>query len=347
MSSIRVALGVWTILLGLASTATAQFAAGGPAVPASLSGKVTDDSGVGVSGATVTWSPEETSTHIEATTSADGSFSFASIASGPYRLVISSPGFASQNLSGILPPAGRLELPPIRLTLAFNASSLDVTPTIEEVAERQIKEEEQQRLLGIMPNYFVVYGHDAAPLTAKQKFELSRKSLLDPVDFAFTGVVAAVQQARNDYPGFGRGVSGYAKRYGAFYATIFTTSALHQVVLPSLLKQDPRYFYKGTGSTASRVEYAMATAVVRKGDNGHWQPNYSSILGSLAAGGLTNFYYPAEDRRGVRSIVQNSAVGIALLATAHLAQEFLYQHLTTKAGSHDKVSRPSGDNSKP
>jgi len=347
MSSFRVTVGVWTILLVLASTATAQLAAGGPAVPGTLSGRVTDDSGVGVAGATVTWSPEGASTHIEAITSADGSFSFANIASGPYRLDISSPGFARQTVAGILPPTVTLQLSPIRLTLAFNASSLDVTPTIEEVAERQIKEQEQQRLFGIMPNYFVVYVQEAAPLRAKQKFELFQKSLLDPVNFAFTGVVAAVQQARNDYSGFGRGVSGYGKRYGAFYASIFTSSAIHRVVLPSLLKQDPRYFYKGTGSTASRIEYAMATAVVRKGDNGRWQPNYSSILGSLASGALTNFYYPAEDRRGVRLTVQNSAVGIAFLATAHLAQEFLYQRLTTKAGSPGSVSRRSGDNPKP
>ena len=347
MFNFRVHLAAWTILLGFAATAAAQFAADRQPPPGTLTGYITDDSGVGIAGATVVWSPEGTSAQIDAITSADGWFSFLSIPSGRYRLVVSSPGFAQQTVSGMLPSGMTLLLSPIRLTLSFNAISVSVTPTVEEVAERQIKEQEQQRLFGVMPNYFVAYVHDAAPLTAKQKFELSRKALFDPVTFVFTGVVAAVQHARNDYSGFGRGVSGYGRRYGAFYASIFTSSAIHQVVLPSLLKQDPRYFYKGTGSTASRVGYAMATAVVRKGDNRHWQPNYSSILGSLAAGALTNFYYPAEDRRGVRLTVQNSAVGIALLATAHLAQEFLYQRLTTNAGSPGRLARPSGDNPRP
>jgi hypothetical protein len=138
-----------------------------------------------------------------------------------------------------------------------------------------------------------------------------------------------VQHVRNDYSGFGGGVSGYGKRYGAFYATIFTRSAIDQVLLPSLLKQDPRYFHKGEGSTKSRIGYAVATAVVRKGDNGHWQPNYSGIFGSVATGALTNYYYRAEDRKGFRPTLKYSGIGLALSATAHLAQEFLFQKLTT------------------
>jgi carboxypeptidase family protein len=347
MRGFRIHIGVLTILLSFASMASGQAAVNGQALLGTLTGIVTDDSGAAIAEATVTLSPEGTSAGITATATADGRFSFADVPSGPYRLVVSSPGFASQTVSATLPAGVTTELPPIRLTLAFNTTSVDVIATVEEVAERQIKEQEQQRLFGVMPNYFVVYIHDAAPLTAKQKFELSRKALLDPVDFAFTGIVAGVQYARDDYSGFGRGPSGYAKRYAAFYATIFTNSALHQFVLPSLFKQDPRYFYKGEGSTASRVGYAMVTAVIRKGDNRHLQPNYSSILGSLAAGALTNFYYPTEDRRGARTIVQNSAVGIGLLAAAHLAQEFLYQKLTTNAGLPGRGSRRSGDGSKP
>jgi hypothetical protein len=315
-----------------ASAATPQAAADGQLLPGIITGIVADDSGAAVVGATVTWSQDGTAARMEVVTGADGQFSFSHVAPGPYHLTASSPGFGNRTLSGVLPQGETSRLPPIRLTIAFNTISVDVTPTIVEVAERQIKEEEQQRFLGVMPNFFVVYVRDAAPLTAAQKFELSRKALLDPVDFAFTGIIAGVQQARNDYRGFGRGASGYAKRYAAFYASIFTRSAIDQVLLPSLLKQDPRYFYKGTGSTASRIGYAIGTAVVRKGDNGHWQPNYSGIVGSLATGALTNLYYPAQDRKGVRLTVENSAIGLATSAAAHLAQEFLFKKLTTRGG---------------
>ena len=326
-------LAVCAMLLCCASTATPQTAVDTQPRPGIISGVITDDTGTAIAGGVVTWSHTGTSRAVTVVTAADGRFSFSDVPSGDYRIGVSSPGFSGETVSGVLRDGEQLEIPPIRLRLAFNAISVDVTPPTVEVAERQIKAEEQQRLLGVMPNYFVAYGRNPAPLTARQKFELTRAALFDPVGFAFTGIVASVQHARNDYRAFGRGTPGYAKRYAALYASGFTRNAIDGVLLPALLKQDPRYFYKGTGTPASRIGYAVATAFVRKGDNGHWQPNYSSILGSIAAGALTNYYYPAEDRRGVRTTLQNSGIAIATSAATHLAQEFLFHRITTHAGS--------------
>jgi hypothetical protein len=139
-----------------------------------------------------------------------------------------------------------------------------------------------------------------------------------------------VQQWRNDYGGFGDGASGYAKRYAAAYATVWTRSLITQVVLPSVLRQDPRYFYKGAGSKRSRALYAMSRSVIRKGDNGRWQPNYSGILGSLASGAMSNIYYPEEDRRGARLTLQNTAIGIASEAIRNVTQEFFYARFTSR-----------------
>jgi hypothetical protein len=160
---------------------------------------------------------------------------------------------------------------------------------------------------------------------------------LDPVRFGIVGIIAGVQQARNDFSGFGQGAEGYAKRYGAAYANVLTENLITEVLLPSLFKQDPRYFYKGTGSTKSRIVYAISRSVIRKGDDGHWQPNYSGILGSLAAGGLSNVYYPAQDRNGVGLTFENTAIGIGGGAVGHLAQEFLFKRLT----SHSRKSSGS------
>ena len=207
--------------------------------------------------------------------------------------------------------------------------SVDVTSTQVEQAQRQIEAQEKQRLFGVLPNFLVSYLPDAAPLSARQKFELTGKSRLDPVRFGVTGIVAGIQQARSVHSGFGDGAEGYAKRYAAEYVNGLTRSMLTQVVLPSLFRQDPRYFYKGTGSTTSRMGYAMSRAVIVKGDNGHWQPNYSGILGSLASGALSNLYYPAEDRKGVRLTLENAAFGIGGAALGHLAQEFLFRRVTS------------------
>jgi len=212
--------------------------------------------------------------------------------------------------------------------------SVDVRPTTVEQAQQQIEQQETQRLFGVLPNFFVSYLPDAAPLTARQKFELSWKSRVDPVQFGVVGIVAGIQQARNDFSGFGGGAEGYAKRYAAAYANTLTRTFITRVALPSLFKQDPRYFYKGTGSRKSRVAYALSRAVIRKGDNGRWQPNYSGILGSLASGAVSNLYYPSENRRGARLTFENTAIGLGGAAVGHLAQEFLFKRLT----SHSRQS---------
>ena len=105
-------------------------------------------------------------------------------------------------------------------------------------------------------------------------------------------------------------------------------------ILPSLLKQDPRYFYKGTGTTRSRILYAIANSVICKGDNGRWQANYSGILGSLAAGGISNIYYPASNREGASLTFEEALLGIAGGAAQNLFQEFLVRKLTPKLASY-------------
>jgi len=299
--------------------------------PGVISGSVVDDTGAAIAGAKVTLSHEAISPTEQVLSREDGQFLFPKVAAGPYRLTVSASGFAGKTLSGVLNSGEVSNLPPIRLTLAVDAVVVDVKSTRVELAQRQIEEQEQQRLFGVLPNFFVSYLPDAVPLTTGQKFELSWKSRLDPVQFGVVGIVAGIQHARNDYTGFGDGAGGYAKRYAAAYGNVLTRSLITQVLLPSIFKQDPRYFYKGTGSTKSRMGYAISRAVIKKGDNGRWQPNYSGILGSLASGGISNLYYPAEDRKGVRLTVENAAIGIGGAAMGHLVQEFLFKRVTTRA----------------
>ena len=318
-------------LLLYAAPALPQTSTPGAQQPAGIvNGTIVDDTGSAISGATVTLSHDGGfSPAAEISSRPDGQFSFSNIPSGPFHLTVSAPGFADQTLSGILAAGEVSNLPPIRMTLALSSPAVDVTPTRVELAQLQIQEQEQQRLFGVVPNFFVSYNPDALPLTAKQKFELSWKSRLDPVQFGVVGIVAGVQQARNDFSGFGQGAEGYAKRYAAAYVNVMSRSLLTQVLLPSLFKQDPRYFYKGTGSRTSRMVYALSRAVIRKGDNGRWQPSYSGILGSLASGALSNFYYPAADRKSVRLTLENTAIGIGGAAAGRLAQEFLFKKLTS------------------
>lgn len=294
-----------------------------------VTGVIVDDSGAPVAAAMVTLTTGS-GAGSEVQTGANGRFSIVDVPPGRFTLTVTARGFAAQRLAGTVAAGEVSNTPEIRLRLAAAAVSIDVTPSIVEIAERQINEQEQQRVLGVIPNFYVSFVPDAAPLNMRQKFQLSWKARTDPMQFAFVAVVAGAQQRRDDYPGFGDGVSGYAKRYAAAYATVWTRSLITQALLPAVLRQDPRYFYKGTGSRKSRVVYAMSRSVVRKGDNGRWQPNYSGLLGSLASGATANLYYPPEDRRGIRLTLQNTALGIAGGAAGHIAQEFLYARITSR-----------------
>jgi hypothetical protein len=310
-----------------------------PPAPAfgTITGTVVDQSAAVVAGAQVKLAvtggdqSQDQSKNREVVSGDDGRFSFANVAPGAFQLTITATGFAPQTSSGTLLPGEILNIPQIALIVAANITDVSVSLSRIEVAEAQVKDEEQQRVFGFIPNFYVTYDPHPVALTSRQKFELAWKTSIDPVTFAIVGGIAGIQQADNDFSGYGQGTQGYAKRFGSTYANLFAGTFIGSAILPSLLKQDPRYFYKGTGSVRSRSFYAIAFAVVCKGDNGHWQVNYSNILGSLAAGGLSNLYYPAQNRNGAALTFENTAIGIGATAAANLVEEFLMRKLTSNA----------------
>ena len=310
-----------------------------PQMPGTISGMVVDRTGAIVVGARVRLTRENQS--IEAVSDGDGRFSFANIAPGPFQLTTSSEGFATNRYSGTLQSGQSCVVAPIALVVAAASTEVQVALSPTEVAEAEIKDQEKQRILGFVPNFYVTYDPAAVPLRPKQKFELAWKATIDPVNFGLNGAVAGIEQATDAFSGYGQGAQGYAKRYGAGYADLVTSTFIGGAVLPSLFKQDPRYFYKGTGTKKSRVLYAIAMSVVCKGDNGHWQANYSAILGGLAAGGLSNLYYPETDRNGAGFTFENALIGIGTTAAANLLQEFVIRKLTPHAPSYTPVN-PNG-----
>jgi hypothetical protein len=284
-------------------------------------------------------SAEDPSPSQEVQSGDDGQFSFTHVAPGPFQLTVILTGFAPQSISGSLRSGETYTVPQITLALAEVIAEVQVVVSPTELAEEQIKEQEKQRVLGIIPNFYVTYVRDAAPLSPKQKFELAWKSTVDPVTFGITGVIAGVEQAQDDFNGYGQGAQGYAKRFGAAYADGLISTYIGGAILPSLLKQDPRYFYKGTGSKRSRFLYALANSVICKGDSGHWQPNYSGILGGLAAGGISNLYYPAEHNEAAQTF-ENALIGIGSTAAFNLLQEFVIKKFTPNLPNNNSPGGP-------
>jgi Carboxypeptidase regulatory-like domain len=311
-------------------------------LPGSIRGAVVDQTGTAVVGARVGLARGDEPPNLEVLSDDDGQFSFSEIDPGPFYLTIGSTGFATQTFSGILHSGEIYSVPRTTLAIATAVTEVRVVPSRTEIAEDEIKVEEKQRVLGVVPNFYVTYIPNAVPLSPKQKFELAWKTMVDPVNFGLTAAIAGIQQARDDFSAYGQGAQGYGKRFGAAYADSVAGTLIGSAILPSLLKQDPRYFYKGTGSKRSRVFYAIANAVICKGDNGHWQANYSGILGSLAAGGISNLYYPANNRDGLELTFENALIGIGASAATNLLQEFVIRRLTPSASNHGHTKPQSG-----
>ena len=293
-----------------------------------VTGTIVDSDGALLAGAKVQLLATDGTVLQETVSASDARFRLIPKLAGPVTLSVTLQGFdpASQPLE--LHAGESLNLKPVVLKLSTANFAVDVTAPISEVAAAEVHAEERQRLFGFLPNFFVSYDFLSPPLTASEKFSLATKDMFDPGNILLVGTVAAVQQATDSFEGYGQGAAGYGKRFGADYGNLEFGTLLGEAVFPSLLHQDPRYFYKGRGTTRSRAEYALSFAVVRRGDNGKRQFAWAGVLGDLSAGALSNVYYPTSER-GARLTFENGLLGIAGDALNGLFQEFFARKVTT------------------
>jgi Carboxypeptidase regulatory-like domain len=327
------------LLLGMSVTgsAVAQHPSAPELQTGTIIGTVTDVNDGTVPGATVALEgtsltgPQRVKTSVK--TGDDGFFKLDHLSPGiPYHVTVSANGFADWSSREItLRPGQYMDLTDIRLKIAAAITTVNALFSTEELATEQVRLEEKQRVLGFIPNFYVVYDHNAVPLTPKLKFRLALKTSIDPVTFAGAAFVSGIDQA-SDTPDYQQGLKGYGQRLGANYANGLTDIFIGGAILPSILHQDPRYFYQGTGTKKSRSLHALSTPFICKGDNGRWQPNFSSLGGYLASGAISNTYYP-ESNRGPRLVFSTTFIDIAANMANGLIQEFVLRKLTSTARS--------------
>ena len=293
-----------------------------------------DRSGSVAAGAVVHLTSTNDSSSRQVTSGNNGEFSFADVPPGPFKLSVSAEGFGNQEFSGELASGQTYLVPPILISIATVVTDVSVTVDPVQVATEEYKEQVQQRVFGFIPNFYVTYQQDAAPLTTKLKYKLAWKSSTDPVTIVGTAFLAGLQQAGDQYGEFGQGAQGYAKRFGAGYADVVASTFLSGAVFPSLLKQDPRYFYQGTGTTRSRILHAVGNPVWCKGDNGRWQVNYSNVAGIFAGAALSSTFYPSKNTGTF--ILSSSFVRLGESSLTGVIQEFVLRRFTK--------SKHGGDN---
>ncbi len=231
-------------------------------------------------------------------------------------------------------------------------TSAQTTPGTQSEKDKQIEKKKQsQHALGAVPQFGIVNGRTAPPLTSGGKFHLFVRSAFDPGALGIVGLEAGISQATNSFPAYGQGWGGYGKRYGAALADNVSSGFFSTYFFPVLFKQDPRYFRLGEGSFGHRFLYGVKQEFVCHTDNGGRSFHWSNVLGALTAGTISNLYYPGrtlisttpatattppiphyEDDRGVGLTLSRSAIALGYGTAAGLFGEFW-------PDIHNKVTR--------
>jgi hypothetical protein len=305
---------------------------------AAISGTVLDTNGSEVQDARVVLNTLTGAEIRSEQSGSNGEFIFTGLPPGSFKLTVSGQGWGTFVSPEIQLSRDEFYFVPNVVLPVTASATVRVVANSNELAEEQVHIAEQQRVFGVLPNFYSSYDWNAPPMGSKQKFQLVFRSLSDPMAFVGAASIAGFEQQANVFSGYGTGAQGYAKRFGAAYADDFTAELFAHAVYPSLFHQDPRYFYRGSGSIGSRALYAISAAVRARGDNGRWEPNYSYILGSFTAGGISNLYYPAADRGATLTVV-NGLIDIAEHAGTNLVREFVLKRITSRA-SDGSAERP-------
>ena len=275
-----------------------------------------------------------TGDRLTVVTKDDGAFVFDQVpAEIAYQVTVTAEGFADWSSPITVEPGQDKTLTDVKLRILAVQRAITVNYSEKEVAVQQFKAEEQQRIFRFIPNIYVTYEPHPEPLTTGMKFHLAYKSMTNPVFLARTAAWAGVQQAA-DTPGQWRqGAEGYSKRLGAGLADAATEGLIGNAILPSLLHQDPRYYYQGSsGTKKSRALHAVLAAFICKGDNGKTQPNYSTWGGSLISSSISLAYYPSADRNA-QHVFKNFGIGMGFHIAGGLVQEFILDKFTSR-GKH-------------
>lgn len=296
----------------------------------SLAGVVVDTQDALIPGAKVQVQGDAGTLRSEITDSV-GAFTIRDLPSGTsMHVTVSAPGFGDWTSDTIaLTPGQAMDMKTIKLIVAAVLSSV-AAATPEQVAVQQVQYAERQRLFGILPNFYVTYDKRFVPLSPSLKVRLAARTATDAATFLGAGFLAGINQAADVAPHYEQGAIGYAKRFGAVYGGTVTDIAFGSAIYPLIFRQDPRYFYQGTGTKKSRFLHAIAAPFVAKGDNGRWQPNISSVGGDFSSAALTTLYYPKIDR-GPTLIVRTAVQITGIRVVNGLLQEFVYRKLTTNS----------------
>jgi len=210
-------------------------------------------------------------------------------------------------------------------------ASLPDKPTVAQpgqAPDAQNKKDDSQgkqtkRMFWIVPNFGAVRANtQAPPLSVRGKFLLaSRDSFLDYSGFTWVAVLAGQGLLLNSDPEFGRGGAAYGRYYWHNFVDSVSGTYFTEAIVPVMTHQDPRYYTMGEGGFFRRMGYAIGATFVTRTDSGGSAFNWSEVGGNLLEAGLSNAYYPSQER-SLSQTAQNWGVQMESAVLNHVFQEF-------------------------
>jgi hypothetical protein len=181
----------------------------------------------------------------------------------------------------------------------------------------------KDRLFYTLPNFLSVENAANIPtMTTGEKFKVIARSSFDPVEFVWYGVISAVGQAQNSESAYGQGWGAYGKRYATNLADGTVEGFMTSAILPSVLKQDPRYYVLGHGGFWHRTSYALSRLIITRSDSGSSQFNASEIFGSASAAAISTYGYHPENDKTLGNAASVWGTQVAYDGLAFVVKEF-------------------------
>jgi len=182
--------------------------------------------------------------------------------------------------------------------------------------------QQTKRMFWIIPNFAAVSADtQLPPLTAREKYALAMQDSVDYSSFVWSGMLAAQSMALRSYPEFHNGMAGYSRYYWRAFADQASGSFFTDALVPAVTHEDPRYYTLGHGGFFRRTRYALSRVVVTKTDSGGRSFNFSEIVGNGLEAGLSNLYYPPEER-SLHNTAMNWVAQLEAASINNIVREF-------------------------
>lgn len=175
----------------------------------------------------------------------------------------------------------------------------------------------------VVPAFQVNYSGHFKPLTPRQKFHDWLQGVYDPLGLGLTAVEAGTLEysSSSGFCDYGAGFEAYLKCLGSMEVDSTDSSFFGDFVFAVWWHQDPRYFRLGRGGFARRTLYAISRVFLTYNDSGKTVFYSSALSGTGLAAGMSNLYYPKQDR-GLGHTMSRVAIDLGDTAAYNESAEF-------------------------